>query len=366
MESVAAFTDTYLPTINGVSYTIETWRDRWTERGGRMDVVYPRADGHVPETGEYPVGSLPFPFYDGFRLALPRVPSEVRDVDIIHAHTPFSLGVAALWLARRTSVPVVASYHTPVMEYADYLAVHSSMAAGIRAASKRWTRWFLDNTDVVLAPTAATRRHLRDSIGLTTDIHVLPNGVDTERFRPVDPSGFVASHSLDTDRPLVGYTGRHGYEKRLGDLVDAAAALDVTLVIAGDGPARGALEQRAADRGADARFLGFLDRGDLPAFYAALDVFGFPSPVETQGLVALEAIACGTPVVGVNAGALTETIDDDVTGYHFEPGDIAGFRAGITRALDNHERLQEACLAARENISVERTVEQLDSLYSSV
>ncbi len=77
----------------------------------------------------------------------------------------------------------------------------------------------------------------------------------------------------------------------------------------------------------DVRFLGFLERDELAAFYSALDVFAFPSPVETQGLVALEANACGTPVVGANAGALSNTIVAGETGYHFESGDIEGIRA---------------------------------------
>ncbi|PSP70337.1 glycosyl transferase family 1, partial [Halobacteriales archaeon QH_9_66_26] len=77
---VAAFTDTYLPTVNGATYTIRTWRERWLDRGGRMDVVYP-GSSHDPAVGEHPVGSLPFPFYEGFRLGAPTVPDAVRDAD---------------------------------------------------------------------------------------------------------------------------------------------------------------------------------------------------------------------------------------------------------------------------------------------
>jgi hypothetical protein len=121
MEQVAAFTDTYLPTVNGVSYTIASWRERWERAGGRMDVVYPNADGHAPADGEHPVGSLPFPFYDGFRLGTPRIPKGVRDAELVHAHTPFSLGLAGMFLAEDRNLPLVASFHTPASEYADYL-----------------------------------------------------------------------------------------------------------------------------------------------------------------------------------------------------------------------------------------------------
>ena len=137
------------------------------------------------------------------------------------------------------------------------------------------------------------------------------------------------------------------------------------VVFGGDGPARAGLMRRAEDLDADARFLGFLDREELPAFYSALDVFAFPSPVETQGIVALEANACGTPVVGVDSGALEDTVDDDATGYVYPKGDMAAFRAGIERALGEYDRLRENCLARRDVVSVENAVDRLADEYAA-
>ncbi|MDY6817936.1 MAG: glycosyltransferase family 4 protein [Halobacteriales archaeon] len=366
MESVAAFTDTYLPTINGVSYTVRAWRDRWIDRGGRMPIVYPRADGHRPTDGEHPVRSLPFPFYEGYRLALPSIPDDLTQLDVIHAHTPFSLGIAAVRLARRKGLPVVASYHTPTSEYTDYLAPTDRLSSLLQRTTEAYERWFFDRVDVVLAPSEATRTHLSQTVGVDTPVEVLTNGVETEHFRPVDPAAFLARNGIDADRPLIGYTGRHGYEKCLEEIIEATAPLDVTVLFGGDGPARDELEAHARDSAVDARFLGFLDREELPAFYSALDVFAFPSPVETQGLVALEANACGTPVVGVDSGALGETIDDGVTGYHFPPDDTEAFRAGLQRALANQETLREACLDRRESISVARSIDRLETVYADV
>jgi len=366
MERVAAFTDTYLPTVNGVTYTIASWRDRWEQDGGRMDVVYPGADGHRPSDGEHPVGSLPFPFYDGFRLGTPSVPKAVRNAEVVHAHTPFSLGLGGLRLARDRDIPLVASYHTPTSEYADYVSPTDAVASMVGRISETYERWFFGRADAVLAPSGATRDHLTEEVGVDTRVEVVPNGVDTERFRPVDAESFVDRHDLPTDRLLVGYTGRHGYEKRLAELVAAAAGMDVTVVFGGDGPAREDLESQAESLGADARFLGFLDREELAAFYSALDVFAFPSPVETQGLVALEANACGTPVVGANAGALENTVVDGETGYHYESGDIEDFQRAIGRTLDERDALRETCLARREGVSVERAVAKLRSVYEDL
>ena len=367
MHAVAAFTDTYLPTVNGVTYTVKAWRDRWRERGGRMDVVYPRADGYESGADEHPVRSFSFPFYDGYRFGLPRIPDAVADVDVVHAHTPFALGVSAVRLARRRGLPLVASYHTPTGEYAAYLTSRDRFADRIEGWCEQYERWFLDRADAVIVPSATARRHLFAEVGLPerTDVHVVPNGVDVDRFRPVDATAFRERYDLG-DGPLLGYTGRHGFEKRLTDIPKAVAGLDVTLVFGGDGPARERLEAEAEDRDVDARFLGFLDREELPAFYASLDAFLFPSPVETQGLVALEANACGTPVVGVDRGALADTVDDGDTGHHFEPGDVAGFRRAIRRTIAQRDRLRENCLSRRESISVGHSVDRLADVYDRV
>ncbi|WP_424008558.1 glycosyltransferase family 4 protein [Haloferax denitrificans] len=365
MQSVAAFTDTYLPTVNGVSYTIQTWRERWNRRGGRMDVVFPADDDYDPEPGEYGVRSLPFPFYEGVRIGAPRIPGAVDDVDVVHAHTPFGLGLAGLRLARRRDLPLVATYHTPTGEYAEYLSSVGAIERGVERTAERYERWFFDRADAVIVPSEDAERRLADEVGVEAEIVVLSNGIDVERFEPVAGDDFRRRYDLG-DGDLIGYTGRHGYEKRLDELVRAGADLDATLVFGGDGPARDELSALADDLGVDARFLGFLDREELPAFYSALDVFCFPSPVETQGLVALEANACGTPVVGVNEGALEDTVLDGVTGYHYESGDLEGFRRGIRRALAEREALSARCLDRRDEVSVDRSVDRLAALYDRV
>jgi glycosyltransferase involved in cell wall biosynthesis len=367
LPPVVAFTDTYLPTVNGVTYTVKSWRESWLARGGRMDVVYPDAGDHDPAPGEHPVRSVRFPYYDGFRLGVPRVPGAVNGhVGVVHAHTPFTLGVAALRLGRRTDAPVVASYHTPTGEYADYLADREWVEETLAGLSQTYERWFFRRVDAVVAPSEATRRHLVETVGTDARVEVVPNGIDTERFRPVETDGFLRRHGLDDADTLVGYTGRHGHEKRLDVAVDAAAGLDATLVFGGDGPARDDLEARAAERGVDARFLGFLDRDELPAFYTALDAFLFPSPVETQGLVALEANACGTPVVAADEGALADTVVDGVTGHHFPAGDAAAMREATRRTLAAGASLREGCLDRREEMGVERSVDAIRDLYRSL
>jgi glycosyltransferase involved in cell wall biosynthesis len=329
-------------------------------------VVYPASADHDADPGEHPVRSMPFPFYDGFRVAVPRIPGSLAraDVDVVHAHTPFGLGLAGLRLADRRDHPFVVSYHTPTAEYADYLTSNPRLERGIERLSTRYERWFLSRADAVVVPSEQTRDRL---VAAGVDgVAVVQNGVDVDRFEPVESTAFRERHDL-VGETLVGYTGRHGFEKRLPDIVRAVDGMDdVTVVFGGDGPARETVARIADDHAVDARFFGFLPREDLPAFYSALDVFAFPSPVETQGLVALEAIACGTPVVGVRDGALRDTIDDGVTGYHYEPDDIDGFRDALRRALSTRETLRANCLDRRDAISVERAVDALSAVYDRV
>ncbi|WP_324662889.1 glycosyltransferase [Haloarcula sediminis] len=364
LPQVAAFTDTYLPTVNGVTYTVQTWRDHWQARGGRMDVVYPQSD-HVPVAGEYPVRSLSFPFYEGFRLGMPQIPSKVRDADVVHAHTAFSLGMAGKRLARKIDVPLVASYHTPTGEYAEYVSKTDIVESAVRSSAEQYERWYLGGADRIVTPTERTAEYVRDTIGAETAVEVVSNGVDTDFFAPPEASDFRDRYDLP-EGPLVGYTGRHGHEKCLGDILTACMGLDVTVVFAGDGPARGELEDAAATSDLDVRFLGFLDREELPEFYAALDVFAFPSPVETQGLVALEANCCGTPVAGVDAGALSDTVVDGETGYSYEEGDMDGFQRAIERVLDERATLRDHCLARRDAVSIDHAVDRLAEVYESV
>lgn len=363
---VAAFTDTYLPTVNGVTYTVQAWRDEWEQSGGRMDVIYP-ASSHSPKSGEHAVPSIPLPFYDGFRLGPPQIPTTVSGSDIVHVHTPFGLGLAGTRLANRQNLPLVVSYHTPTPEYAGYLTENYGLRGVVRTIAARYEKWFLSQADHIVVPSQHTANQL--SSAEKSSISVISNGVDTEQFAPVptEETKALRERLAIPEGPVVGYTGRHGHEKNLETVIDAVAELDgVNLALSGDGPARTALEARAKEKGIDAVFPGFLDRETLPVFYSLLDLFAFPSPVETEGLVALEAIACGTPVIGVAEGALEETITDGKTGYTVPSRDAVAFRAAIRRGLENQEGLSAHCLKCRSELDVTNSVEELQRLYGSL
>ncbi|MDY6780085.1 MAG: glycosyltransferase, partial [Halobacteria archaeon] len=236
------------------------------------------------------------------------LPDAVRDADVVHVHGPFSMGMAGASLATSEDIPLVVNYHTPTDEYVKYITQNDRLEKQLKAINNWWERKYLDKADMVVTPSEQARSWL-DEKGVESDkVRVLRNGIDVEFFSPTDPSEFRDEHDLDG--LTVGYCGRHGYEKDLTDVIDAAARLeDVDVVLVGDGPAREDLIEYAEEVGADnVVFPGFLERERLPEFYSSLDAFVFPSDSETEGLVALEATACGTPVVAADARGMKNTV----------------------------------------------------------
>ena len=362
---VAVFTDSYLPTVNGISYTIRSWAERWNREYGRMDVVYPGHPDYDPAETEHPIPATDFPFYEGYRAGVPWVPEAVRSPDIIHVHSLAPVGFVGALYGRLRGLPVVATYHTPVNKYAEYIVGESPLASPLQWGLQRQERIALALADQAVVPSTDTKTYLETTIGTGTPVTVLSNGIDLQRFPPDAKADFEWA---ETDRPIVGYTGRHGHEKNLPLLLDAAAEMtrDPLVVFGGDGPARDSLEQQAASLDIETRFLGFLPAERLPALYSAFDVFGFPSPIETEGRVAMEAIACGTPVVGADAGAIPDTVTDGVNGHLFASGDATAFASALERALDDQQSLQSGCLDTRSDFDISTTLEKLSRLYDAV
>jgi len=364
ISSIAAFSDTYLPTINGVTYTLVTWKKWWDARGGEMHIIYPKSK-YSPKRGEWPVNSVTFPFYPGYRLAIPVNPTLPKNVNIVHTHTPFSLGLAGQKLAKKYNLPLVASYHTPLSNYVYYISPIDLVSRLLSKTSNRWESRFLNRADLILVHSNHALMNLRE-IGVTSPINLLKNGIDISLFKSVKTESFLTKYGIDPDQTILGYTGRHGYEKNLHELIQLSSSLDATILIGGSGPARNDLEDQANKIDANIVFLGQLPREELPAFYSALDLFVFPSPVETQGLVALESIACGTPVVAADQGALLETVTNGVTGTHYQSGDPSSLIDKTFDSLSNRKQLCKNCMSCRDSISIDTTIDQLSQFYLSL
>jgi len=307
---VLMVSDVYFPRVNGVSTSIETFRRCLANEGVEVQLVVPRY-GHEPDADAiHRVAGWPVPGDPEDRLlswrAMHRSTLDAaHHCDLIHVQTPFIAHYAGTRAARRLGKPVLATYHTLFEEYLQHYAPLLP-AAWLKGQARAWSRRQCNALDAVIVPSSAMESRLRN-YGVTTPLHILPTGIDVERLGSGDGAAFRAAHQISPEQPLALFVGRVAHEKNIDFLLDALTQLrqrcpNVLLLIAGEGPALPSLRQRVERDGLQeaVRFIGYLDREHgLPGCYAAADVFVFASRTETQGLVLLEAMAAGLPVVAL-------------------------------------------------------------------
>jgi glycosyltransferase involved in cell wall biosynthesis len=368
--------DVYFPRVNGVSTSIGTFRADLAGEGIDVHLVAPEypTPHEAPGTWRIPSWRLPFDPEDRLMRWAPltrRINTLAAEgVDLIHIQTPFVAHYAALSAARRFRLPVLATYHTHFEEYiGHYLPLMPRPL--LRGIARRLARGQCNGLHAVVVPSRAMCDKLAE-YGVTAPMHILPTGIPAGQFDSGQRERFRSSHAIAPDRPVALYVGRAAHEKNIDFLLDAlphaARELDLLLVIVGEGPALPGLRQRVAQLGLEryVKFLGYLDRQhELPDCYAAADVFTFASHTETQGLVLLEAMAAGLPVLGL-ARMGTRDIIEPQRGAIAAPGDAEGFGQGLAALLRDEPRRRamasEARRFAAEWSSVERA-RQLAGLY---
>jgi 1,2-diacylglycerol 3-alpha-glucosyltransferase len=355
---VLFISDVYFPRVNGVSTSIRTFRDDLANCGIETTLVVPDygVPADDPDSGVVRVSGARVPGdpedrrmrWGALKRALRALPAE--DFDLVHIHTPFVAHYAGAWFAKRIGVPCIATYHTFFEEYLHHYVPVIPRSIG-RFVAKHFTRSQCRDVRGLIAPSEPMRDVLR-AYGVATPIHVLPTGLPTDRFRAGDGARFRNLVGLPADRPLMTYVGRVAHEKNIEFLVKVFAAVRAKLpgalfVIAGEGPARDSLRQLVARMGLaeDVRFVGYLDRNTtLLDCYAAANVFVFASRTETQGLVLLEAMAQGAPVVST-AELGTKFVLKDGAGALVVPERVEEFSAAVVRVLEDpglHAMLAES------------------------
>lgn len=231
--------------------------------------------------------------------------AHVEEIDLVHIQTPFAAHRAGVDLARRRGVPVVETYHTYFEHYFEHYLPFLP-ASLCRRLARRLTLKASRELDRMVVPSTAMRDALL-AYGVATPMTVLPTGIRPETLGVGDGARFRRRHGVAADRPVLVHVGRIGHEKNLLFLLRAFARVvqeqpAALLVVAGEGPARSELQRQATGLGLDGKllWLGYLDRErELADCYCAGDAFVFTSKTETQGLVLLEAMALGVPVIAL-------------------------------------------------------------------
>ncbi len=336
--------DVYFPRVNGVSTSIQTLRQALAAAGHASVLVAPDYPGTVAEPDLVRVPGWQIPRDPEDRLMHPRALAaaldslDAADFDLVHIHTPFLAHRAGVRWARKHGLPCVETYHTLFEEYFHHYLPFVPKA-WLAAAARMISRKECDGVTAVIAPSSAMK-HALQAYGVTRPVHVIPTGLRLADFDACDGPAFRVRQDIAPERPVMAYVGRVAFEKNLDFLLRVTEAVrrelpDVLLVIAGEGPARASLERAVAKlRLTDnVRFVGYLERRtELPACYCAADVFVFASKTETQGLVLLEAMALGVPVVAL-AEMGTRDVLKEGAGCRIAPADEAGFAATLLPLL---------------------------------
>jgi 1,2-diacylglycerol 3-alpha-glucosyltransferase len=374
--------DVSFPRVNGVSTSIETFRRSLAELGHDSVLIAPAyaAADAADDPGVIRIAARPVPRDPEDRLMSARRIAALAPLlaaggfDVVHVHTPFVAHYAGVALARHLRLPVVETYHTFFEEYLHHYVPLLPRAA-TRFLARRLSVSQCRDVAALVVPSAQMLATLR-GYGVTTRAEVLPTGIDPDRFCGGDGGRFRRTHGIAAERPLLVHISRVAHEKNIDFVFEALALVrrdvaDVLLVIAGEGPALAHLRRRAGQLGLEAHvlFVGYLAReGALLDCYRAGDAFVFASRTETQGLVLLEALALGVPVVSTAVMGTADVLKG-AAGALIAPDDRTGFAACVVEVLRNpalRARLAAAAPGDAAGWTARAMAERLVALYRSV
>jgi phosphatidylinositol alpha 1,6-mannosyltransferase len=375
-------TDTYPPQVNGVSVVTALSAAGLLARGWDCAVVAPRYPAEETDVftehvrnGKYEVlsiPSLPFPYYRDVRLSAPAYFSVLRLArrfrpDLIHSETEFVIGRVGQLVGATLGIPRVSSYHTDFSRYTAEYGI-----GWLRQPVMGYIARFHRRSLRTYTPSAPSREDLlRNGV---RDVEVWGRGVDINAYSPKHRSAALRERLQLGDRFTFVYVGRLAAEKNAEMIVEAYAKAitllppdSTRLVVAGAGPKEAAVRAAAPE---GVIFLGYLDRHrDLPALYASSNAFLFASLTETLGLVVLEAMASGLPIIATPAGGVADHLRDGINGIGYPPRDtdaMAAAMAALATDPERTKRLSEGARRTAESLSWDHELDRLDVSYREV
>ena len=327
---ILMISDVYFPRVNGVSTSIHTFIQAHKKLGNQVTLVCP--DYSAPEEQskidalEDSIIRLPARkiLFDPEDRLIKAATYEIlkgsvknEHFDLIHIQTPFMAHRFGLRLAKELKLPVVETYHTYFEEYFHHYIPFVPKAI-LKSLSRSITRRQCNKLDAVIVPSSAMQSVLAD-YGIHKPIKIIPTGLQLNEFENGDGTRFRQKHAIPESRPVLTYVGRVALEKNIAFLLQVLVKVkhhipDVLLVIAGEGPARDSLHKLTKQLGIEDNviFIGYMDRAtELLDCYKAGNAFVFASRTETQGLVLLEALACGLPVISTAVMGTKDVLNEE-------------------------------------------------------
>ncbi|MGL5881320.1 MAG: glycosyltransferase [Xenococcaceae cyanobacterium] len=365
---IALFTETFLPKIDGIVTRLRHTIEHLQRNGDRVLVFCP--DGGLKEykgAKIHGVSSIPLPLYPELKLAIPRPTIrwalERFKPDLIHVVNPAVLGLGGIYYAKTMNIPLVASYHTHLPQYLQ----HYGLGA---LEGLLWELLKLGHNQAHLnlcTSTAMVKELVNHGI---ERVDLWQRGVDTEMFQPHLATQQMRSRLSNghPDSPLLLYVGRLSAEKEIEQIKPVLEAIpNARLALVGNGPNREVLEEHF--KGTATNFVGYLEGLELASAFASADAFVFPSRTETLGLVLLEAMAAGCPVVAARSGGIPDIVTDGVNGYMFDPSDPGSAIAATKRLLeakDTREQMRQNARLEAEKWGWAAATCQLQNYYQAV
>ncbi len=380
MESlnIAFYTDSYLPAVDGVVSSMLNFKRELERRGHNVYIFTSGRRGQKHEKGVIVYPGVRFKPYPQYNIAIFPFNSVSRlkelHIDVIHAQTPFVMGFAGLIAAKFGRYPIVGTFHT-MINNKSVIEEYYPRNRGLKRLTKKYlwlyTQFFYSKCNMTIAPSHSIQKYLaKRGIRNTT---VVPNSVDVNAFEGASGSRIRKRLGIGRGERMVLYLGRMSREKRLDVMLRACKVLakrdvNARFVFGGHGPAEEHCKHLAERLGIGGRvnFLGFVEKEELPGLYAAADAFCMPSTFETQGIVCLEAMASGKPVVGADFLALKDLIKNGKNGERFMPGDYTSCANKIERVLNNPEAYRKSAIGTAREFSVEKTTDRLLDTYNFV
>jgi glycosyltransferase involved in cell wall biosynthesis len=363
--NIVMLTNTFTPHVGGVARSVEAFARHYRRLGHRVLIVAPVFEGQpATETDVVRIPAIQHFNGSDFAVALP-VSGLLGDrldrfrPELVHAHHPFLLGMAALRIARYRELPLVFTHHTLYEQYTHY--VPGDSPALKRFVIELATR-YANLADLIFAPSRSIARLIQER-GVETPVAVVPTGVEVDRFAEGDGGALRRRLGIAAEDLVTGHLGRLGPEKNLGFLAEAVAGFmgtrpDAHFLVVGGGPSAEEIRAlfAAAGLGRRLHLTGPLEGQPLIDAYHAMDVFAFASKSETQGMVLTEAMAAGLPVVALDASGVREVVQDRVNGRLLETDDPATFADAIAwiegRSGRQRERLLRAVRRTAETFSM--------------
>lgn len=365
---IAIVTESFLPKIDGIVTmlinTVECLR-----RNGDEVMIFAPSGGPEQLFGAEVVSmpSMACPLYPELRLALPRTSMrhklEQFQPDLLHVFEPVLLGVGGIYYSAELRIPLVVSYHTNLPAYLRYykLGLIEKLTWKLMRIRHRRSNLNLCTSTAMIDD---LEEHGIDHLALWE------RAVDAKRFRPGMASAEMRSRLSGghPESPVLLYVGRLSAEKDIATLKELFPAVPgMRLAIVGDGPLRPELERQF--EGTSTVFTGYLHGDELASAYGSADLFVLPSRTETLGLVLLEAMAAGCPVVACRAGGVPDAVEHGVTGFLFDPEDRDSFATTAREAYNSNGQLDAIRENARRDVerhSWARATGQLRQLYCQV